>query len=155
MNVCGMNTASEGTTAKCSVTSKRQPIVKKRCSCHCSYSRIFGFTLRHWHLSPFIRSHRGFTPTSAIKASSIWIFCRFVLTSERRSGNLTIASVPNSGYHPDLPEVSSTTFDAHLPNLRPRTLMDMDFVIFRQLVQPELPRIRFLSARPQRCYTLP
>jgi hypothetical protein len=37
-----------------------------------------------------------------------------------------------------------STFAAHLPNLQPRTLMDMDFVIFSQLVQPELPRIRFL-----------
>jgi len=53
------------------------------------------------------------------------------------------------------PEVSSTTFAAHLPNLQPWALMDMDFVVFGQLVQPELPRIRFLSVKSRLCYTLP
>ncbi|MCH7556252.1 MAG: hypothetical protein IIB56_02215 [Planctomycetes bacterium] len=62
---------------------------------------------------------------------------------------------PESGtpYRP--PEVSSTTFTAHLPNLQPWTLMDMDFVVFGQLVQPVLPRIRFLFVRSRLCYTLP
>jgi hypothetical protein len=53
------------------------------------------------------------------------------------------------------PEVSSRTFAAHLPNLQSRTLMDMDFVVIRQLVPPELPHIRFLSVRSRFCYTLP
>jgi hypothetical protein len=31
----------------------------------------------------------------------------------------------------------------------------MDFVVSCQLVQPELPHIRFLFVRSQLCYTLP
>jgi len=52
---------------------------------------------------------------------------------------------PEFGTTSRSPEVSSTTFAAHLPNLQPRTLMDMDFVASSQLVQPKLPHIRFLS----------
>ncbi|MHC4687621.1 MAG: hypothetical protein ACYTEW_25430 [Planctomycetota bacterium] len=58
---------------------------------------------------------------------------------------------PESGTPSRPPEVSSTTFAAHLPNLQPRALMDMDFVVLCQLVQPELPRIRFLSVRSRLC----
>ncbi|MCH8118528.1 MAG: hypothetical protein IIC00_02235 [Planctomycetes bacterium] len=62
---------------------------------------------------------------------------------------------PESGTPCRPPEVSSTTFTAHLPNIQPWTLMDMDFVVFGQLVQPVLPRIRFLFVRSRLCYTLP
>ena len=34
------------------------------------------------------------------------------------------------------PEVRSRTFAVHLPNLQFRTLMDMDFIVICQLVQP-------------------
>jgi hypothetical protein len=37
------------------------------------------------------------------------------------------------------PEVSSTAFTAHLPDLQPWPLMDMDFAISCPLVQPRLP----------------
>ena len=37
------------------------------------------------------------------------------------------------------PEVSPTTFPAYLPDLQPLPLMDMDFVVFRQLVRLWLP----------------
>jgi len=53
------------------------------------------------------------------------------------------------------PEVRSRTFAVHLPNLQFRTLMDMDFVVICQLVQPELPHIRFLFVRSRFCSTLP
>lgn len=46
-------------------------------------------------------------------------------------------------------------FAAHLPNLQPWILMDMDFVVLCQFVQPEMPHIRFLSVRLRLCYTLP
>src|SRR5262249_5472681 len=45
------------------------------------------------------------------------------------------------------PEVSSTAFAAHLPDLHPRPLMDMDFAVSRPLVRPGLPHIRFLFVR--------
>ena len=37
------------------------------------------------------------------------------------------------------PEVSSTAFAAHLPNLHPSPLMDMDFAVKRPLVRRRLP----------------
>src|SRR4051794_10942293 len=40
------------------------------------------------------------------------------------------------------PEVSSTAFPAHLPDLHPRPLMDEDFAVSRPLVRPGLPHIR-------------
>jgi hypothetical protein len=43
------------------------------------------------------------------------------------------------------PEVSSTTFSTHPPDLQPEPLMDMDFAIHCSLVQSDLPHIRFLS----------
>ncbi len=43
------------------------------------------------------------------------------------------------------PEVSSTTFGTHPPDLQPEALMDMDFAITSPLVRSELPHIRFLS----------
>jgi len=36
------------------------------------------------------------------------------------------------------PEVSTTAFATHLPNLQPWPLMDMDFGIISPLVRPEL-----------------
>src|SRR3954463_10954010 len=42
------------------------------------------------------------------------------------------------------PEVSSTAFPAHPPDLHPRPLMDEDFAVSCTLVRPGLPDIRFL-----------
>ena len=62
---------------------------------------------------------------------------------------------PDSGTRPRPPGVSTTAFTAHLPDLQPWPLMDMDFGISSPLVRPELPRIRFLSVRSWLCSTLP
>jgi len=62
---------------------------------------------------------------------------------------------PESGTRPRPPEVSTAAFTAHLPNLQPWPLMDMDFAIICPLVRPNLPRIRFLSVRSRLCSTLP
>ncbi len=48
------------------------------------------------------------------------------------------------------PGVSSTAFTAHLPDLQPRPLMDMDFAISCPLVRSRLPLIRFLFVRLRR-----
>ena len=53
------------------------------------------------------------------------------------------------------PEVSSTAFTAHPPDLQPPPLMDEDFAITRSLVRPVLPRIRFLFVGSRLCSTLP
>ena len=47
--------------------------------------------------------------------------------------------------HDRPPEVSSTTFGTHPPDLQPEALMDTDFAITSSLVRSELPPIRFLS----------
>src|SRR5262249_15523114 len=52
------------------------------------------------------------------------------------------------------PEVSSTAFAAHLPDLQPRPLMDKDFAVSRPLVRPGRPDIRFLFVRSRFCSTL-
>ena len=52
------------------------------------------------------------------------------------------------------PEVSSTAFPAHLPDLHPRPLMDEDFAVSCPLVRPGLPHIRFLFVRSRFCSTL-
>src|SRR3954469_18090698 len=52
------------------------------------------------------------------------------------------------------PEVSSTAFTAHPPDLQPRPLMDQDFAVSRPLVRPGLPHIRFLFVRSRICSTL-
>src|SRR3954468_203511 len=53
------------------------------------------------------------------------------------------------------PEVSSTAFTAHPPDLQPGPLMDVDFAVSRPLVRPGLPRIRFLFVRSRLRSTLP
>ena len=52
------------------------------------------------------------------------------------------------------PEVSSTAFPAHPPDLHPRPLMDEDFAVRCPLVRPGLPRIRFLFVGSRFCSTL-
>ena len=42
------------------------------------------------------------------------------------------------------PEVSSTAFDAQLPDLQPVPLMDTDFAVTCPLVRHRMPQIRFL-----------
>ena len=41
------------------------------------------------------------------------------------------------------PQVSSIAFPAHLPDLQPWPLMDLDFAIHCPLVRPRMPHIRF------------
>src|SRR3954468_13566238 len=53
------------------------------------------------------------------------------------------------------PEVSSTAFTAHPPDLQPGPLMDVDFAVSRPLVRPGLPHIRFLFVRSRLRSTLP
>ena len=53
------------------------------------------------------------------------------------------------------PQVSSIAFPASLPDLQPWSLMDMDFVISRPLVRPEMPLIRFRFVRSRFCSALP
>src|SRR4051795_2495890 len=53
------------------------------------------------------------------------------------------------------PEVSSTAFTAHLPDLQPRALDGGDFAVSRPLVRPGLPHIRFLFVRSRLRSTLP
>src|SRR6266853_232791 len=53
------------------------------------------------------------------------------------------------------PQVSSIAFPAHLPDLQPWPLMDLDFAIRSPLVRPRVPRIRFLFVRSRFCSTLP
>ncbi|MDP3016062.1 MAG: hypothetical protein Q8N70_03190, partial [Deltaproteobacteria bacterium] len=62
---------------------------------------------------------------------------------------------PASGTLPRPPGVSTTAFTAHLPDLQPWPLMDMDFAIIGPLVRPVLPRIRLLFVRSRFCSTLP
>ena len=50
------------------------------------------------------------------------------------------------------PEVSLASFNARPPDLQPRRLMDMDFVVLCPLVPSRLPRIRFLSIGPHLRY---
>jgi len=51
--------------------------------------------------------------------------------------------------------VSSTAFLARPPDLQPRPLMDMDFVVNRPLVRPDLPPIWFLFVGSRVCSALP
>ena len=53
------------------------------------------------------------------------------------------------------PQVSPIAFPAHLPDLQPWSLMDLDFAIRRPLVRPRMPHIRFLFVRSRFCSTLP
>src|SRR5215469_13451260 len=59
--------------------------------------------------------------------------------------------VPCSG----APEVKSTAFLAHPPNLPPVPLLDMGFVVLRQLARHRRPPIRFLSIGSRVYSTLP
>src|SRR4051812_44352439 len=52
------------------------------------------------------------------------------------------------------PEVSSTAFPAHLPDVHTRPLMDVDFAVTCPLVRPGMPQIRFLFVRSRFCSTL-
>jgi hypothetical protein len=52
------------------------------------------------------------------------------------------------------PEVSSTAFRAQPPNLQPAPLMDMGFIVIRQLARRRMPLIRFLYIGSHVCSTL-
>ena len=124
--------------------------------------------------------HLGASPLlSLTKASSSWLFCRFVRMSSppdlpfRRSGLRhtlrllcpLLTSAPRSrplrtaqslsGTRRRPPEVRPAAFAAHPPNLPPRPLMAMDFAIICSLVRSGRPRIRFLSIGSRLCFTLP
>ena len=53
------------------------------------------------------------------------------------------------------PEVSSTAFRTHPPNLQPVPLMDRGFAVMSPLARHRMPRIRFLFIGPHVCSTLP
>ena len=81
-----------------------------------------------------------------------------LLTSAPRSECLTTLPVPYGTRHGTRhrpPGVRTSAFIARPPNLQPQPLTDMDFMTICSLVRLELPHIRFLSVRPQFCYTLP
>src|SRR5512135_978270 len=61
---------------------------------------------------------------------------------------------PVTGTRRRPPEVSSTAFPAHLPDVHPRPLMDEDFAVTCPLVRPGLPQIRFLFVRSRFWSTL-
>jgi hypothetical protein len=61
---------------------------------------------------------------------------------------------PVTGTRRRPPEVSSTAFAAHPPDLHPRPLMDEDFAVSCPLVRPGLPDIRFLFVGSRFCSTL-
>jgi hypothetical protein len=76
--------------------------------------------------------------------------CRLLcplLTSAPRSTRLTAGSVRQAGQRHRSPEVSSTAFTAHPPNLPPRSLMTVDFAISCSLVRPGRPRYPVLVHR--------
>jgi len=78
-----------------------------------------------------------------------------LLTSAFRLGRLTASSVPKLRTERRPPGVSLTAFAAHLPDLQPWPLMDLDFAIRCPLVRPRMPLIRFLFVRSRFCSTLP
>ena len=57
--------------------------------------------------------------------------------------------------HSRSPEVSSTAFRTHPPDLHPVPLMDTDFAVSGQLVRHRMPQIRFLYIGSHVCSTLP
>jgi len=73
----------------------------------------------------------------------------------------TVVSGPHDPLSPEFetryrpPGVSIPAFTAHLPDLQPWPLMDMDFMVIGPLVRPDLPLIRFLFVRSRLCSTLP
>src|SRR5215469_12496196 len=117
-------------------------------------------------LSPVSRTRRVFccAPMSSSPAYSpllsVWAF-------RRRRPNMpaadscTAINNPCELFSPDSrtpgrpPEVSSTAFTTHLPDLPPQPLMVVDFAILCSLVRPGRPHIWFLFVRSWLCYTLP
>jgi hypothetical protein len=53
------------------------------------------------------------------------------------------------------PEVSSTAFSAHPPDLQPVSLMDMGFAVISQFARHRMPLIRFLYIGSRLCSSLP
>ena len=89
------------------------------------------------------------------------VFCgRALGASFRREwfGRLAVGVLganPDAGARRSPPEVSSTALTAHLPDLQPKPLVEMDFAISCPLVRPGMPHIRFLFVRSRLCSTLP
>src|SRR6476660_7325301 len=65
----------------------------------------------------------------------------------------SLSSKSGTGRRP--PQVSSIAFAAHLPDLQPWPLMDLDFAISGPLVRPRMPHIRFLFVRSRLRSALP
>jgi hypothetical protein len=115
---------------------------------------------------------------SSSKASSCWIFCRFLTPSRSpysppcRSGlqvndpTMPFADFwqalrdPHESLSPILgtparpPGVSSTAFSAQPPDLQPEPLMDMGLSVICPLARLGMPIIRFLSVGSRLCSTL-
>jgi hypothetical protein len=91
---------------------------------------------------------------------SVWAFGRRRPTMPA-ADSCTVVNVPCGPFSPDSrtprrpPEVSSTAFTTHLPDLPPRSLMVVDFTIIGSLVRPGRPHIWFLFVRSWLCYALP
>ena len=83
---------------------------------------------------------------SGLQRNSFRLLCP-LLTSAPRSTRLSAGSVRQTGQRHRSPEVSSTAFTAHPPNLPPRSLMTMDFAISCSLVRPGRPRYPVLVHR--------
>lgn len=77
----------------------------------------------HQPLAGTVRAFSVFTPTTRSAD-----FCRPVRADRSALSSDSTTNVRS-------PEVSSTAFRTQLPNLQPTPLMDMDFVVIRQLVQ--------------------
>jgi len=68
---------------------------------------------------------------------------------------LAARSVRGSGHGRGSPEVRSSAFPAHPPDLPPRPSMTVDFAVIGPLVRPGRPHIRCLSIGSRICSTLP
>ena len=92
-----------------------------------------GLRFRTLRLSLSVRS--TFRLRSASLASPALCLLCPLLTSAPRSASLATCSVRTSGQRCRSPEVSSTAFPTHPPDLPSRLLMAMDFAVIRPLVQ--------------------
>ncbi len=97
-----------------------------------------------WIQRPSFERRRDLNPPDSCAAQRT--ICP-LLTSAPRSTLLSAGSVRQTGQRHRSPEVSSTAFTAHPPNLPPRSLMTVDFAISCSLVRPARPAYPVLVHR--------
>ncbi len=97
-----------------------------------------------WIQRPSFERRRDLNPPDSCAAQRT--ICP-LLTSAPRSTLLSAGSVRQTGQRHRSPEVSSTAFTAHPPNLPPRSLMTVDFAISCSLVRPGRPAYPVLVHR--------